>query len=97
MQRTREGKLRWEPTALENSFLTAVGGKYSITIHRLGGHHTLSIRDLGDEEVACTDDDTDSKLTYADQLSDLFDLIVESRRHDAARAVEGVLEALGVR
>jgi hypothetical protein len=102
IQKTREGDLRWEQTALDDRFLTTIssrgGGEYSINIRKIGDYYALSIRDLTDADVEVVNISSyDPEPSYTGKLKELFDLVVEEQRRNAARTVDDVLKALNVR
>jgi hypothetical protein len=67
LQSTQDGKLRWESTATTNEFVTAIKGKYKVSVRLLGGTHVIAMTDLDDRELLTVISDD-----YA-PVSDLFD------------------------
>ncbi|PYT51583.1 MAG: hypothetical protein DMG43_13590 [Acidobacteria bacterium] len=67
MESTREGKLRWEPTAVTNEFATSLKGKYKINVRMLGPTRVITMADLDDRELL-----TVTSEDYA-PVWDLFD------------------------
>jgi hypothetical protein len=105
MQKTQEGKIPWESTALGDRFIAAVGGRYSIVIEESEPHqkYILSIRDLRDREIVrlgdywgSKPDKGDPECIYSNKLRELFKLVARFRAIEGEAAVEGVLKALDV-
>ena len=65
LNKTRNGKLHWEPTANESEYLTTIRGEYSLTLSKVPSEGTwsnemqgitLSVRDRHFELLAITAD-----------------------------------------
>ena len=63
LNKTRNGKLHWEPTASESDYLTTIRGEYSLTISKGGSENswgnemqgiTLTVRDQHFELLTIT-------------------------------------------
>jgi len=93
IEKTREGKLQWEPTALADHFITVIGGEYGVALRRKANEYTLTIRDAGDREVISLEVGRllDERVSLYDELKALFDLIVPQV---ATEGVNSVLETL---
>jgi hypothetical protein len=85
LQKTRLGRIRWEPTADAARFVVAIGGRFTVLIsksQRDGPYgagrdiYELELKDDQDRTLVEVDNDTDG-VSLAD-LSELYDL---ARRH----------------
>jgi hypothetical protein len=102
IQRTREGKILWVPTAIEDQFVAAVGGNYSLVVERvqdepeMPAHYQLSIKDLQDREVARIIGDMYGECEqpfYANELAKLLDIIRTGQTLEVASVLK-VLDEL---
>jgi hypothetical protein len=45
LEKTRDSRLRWEPTAMEERFTAALGGKFSLVLDKIEDAITLDLYD----------------------------------------------------
>ena len=97
--KTEQGRIPWEPTAVESDYAAAIGGEFTVTIRRVDHSNGLSsfgliLRDASSRVVVSVWEDMDG--VDARQLSELFDLVTRqaSRVHEKLDRVLSVLERL---
>ena len=85
---TETGRIKWEFTAEENQFVTALKGKYKILLTKLGPCYMRMVDKDGKELLAISSDD------YG-QVADLYELArrVAFSVDDAIDEIVGDLEA----
>ncbi len=67
---TRNGKLRWEPTASKNTFLVALRGNYTAQIeYHDQGHDELFLRNNAGEVILRLAGDDDSRINTIFELA----------------------------
>lgn len=94
MEKTEQRKIRWEPTASMDSFLTAVGGKYSVILEKVGDEYILTVEDVENRDKEPVKIISGSEPSTTAWLRTLYHLIDRNRGRDIEETVGGVLEAL---
>jgi len=99
LSKTRAGKIRWEPTAIESDYIAAVAGQFTLSvaeyerqIRYIGQHimaHSLALKDQ-EGRTLTTVTDTDDGIPEGD-MSELY----ETARRQALHVDEKIDNLLG--
>ena len=99
LSKTRAGKIRWEPTAIESDYIAAIGGQFTLSISEyerasrfIGQHnlaHSLALKDQ-DGRVLINVTDMDDGIPESD-IRELY----ETARRQALHVDEKIDSVLG--
>ena len=91
LEKTQSDKIRWEPTAKEDRFVAAFGGKFSLVIENDEGRVALELHDQKGRRMIRVDRESDR---WVDENLDRLYELARRRALNADAAVDSALESL---
>jgi len=84
LQSTQEGKIRWEPTATTNEFVSSLKGKYKVILKQISSTRYMSMLDTEDRQLLSVG---------SDEYGPVWDLFDTARRvaYDVDSAIDEIL------